>query len=249
MKIIAFPFAGGNKYSFRHFFPKHLDVTVLEYPGRGTRIDEKLITNIDTLINDILFPEVIKNITSCKEYVIYGHSMGGLVGYLMCQKIEQLGLKRPNKFIVSGRKAPKYKRDKILSSLPDHIFWQEVVQLGGIPAEINKLTELVHYYVPIFKADFECIEKYNHVENKKLNIPISVFYGDDENITEIEATDWKETTNQNVDIFELKGNHFFIYQHSEFIISNIIDQIPDTQPLDHILKSSHLVLAKNENNE
>ncbi|MFP3802494.1 thioesterase II family protein, partial [Paraburkholderia sp. SIMBA_027] len=75
MKIIALVFAGGNKYSFTKLSKGITDFVVLEYPGRGSRFNEKLITNIDTLVEDLL-PKVIEEIRNCQEYVIYGHSMG-----------------------------------------------------------------------------------------------------------------------------------------------------------------------------
>ena len=113
MKIIVFPFAGGNKYSFNNYFPINYNTTRLEYPGRGLRNKEDLIENIYELINDLL-PQFQKEIDVCDDYIIYGHSMGALVGYLICTELEKLGLKLPVKLVVSGAKPPKYSREKIL---------------------------------------------------------------------------------------------------------------------------------------
>lgn len=216
-KIIIFPFAGGNTYSFKNYFPLNNNVCTIEYTGRGLRIEENLIENINTLISDLL-PKVKKEINSCDNYIIYGHSMGALVGYLMCKEIQKLGLKSPIKLVVSGRKAPKYSRDMILSDLPDLDFWKEVSKLGGIPEELNKYPELIEYFTPILKADFKCIENYQYNENlPKLPIPIDVLYGSDEEITQEEAEAWKEETIANVSVKELKGNHFFIFEHKKIL--------------------------------
>ncbi len=129
MQIIAFPFAGGNKYSFNNLFSGNCNISTHEYPGRGLRISENLIRNIDELISN-LFSGVRDQIDSCDEYVIYGHSMGALVGYLICQKIEELNLKRPNKLIVCGAKSPNSFRQKIISNLKDKDFWNEGVHLA-----------------------------------------------------------------------------------------------------------------------
>ena len=66
MKIIAFTFAGGNKYSFNSFFNRELNVVVLEYAGRGNRMREKLLTNLDDVIAD-LFPKVQQQILQDKQ--------------------------------------------------------------------------------------------------------------------------------------------------------------------------------------
>jgi surfactin synthase thioesterase subunit len=45
-----------------------------------------------------------------------------LLGYLICQRIEVLNLKKPLKLVVSGRMAPQYPVAKILSNMPDDEF-------------------------------------------------------------------------------------------------------------------------------
>jgi len=214
--IFVFPFAGGSKYSFNNYYPLISKVILLEYPGRGLRIKEDLKENINELISDLL-TQFKKEINSYENYIIYGHSMGALVGYLICTELEKSGLKLPVKLIVSGAKPPKYCREKILSNLLDKVFWEEVSKLGGIPKELNNHPELIEYFTPILKADFKCIENYKYNENLiKLTIPIDVFYGSDEGITQEEAEAWQEETTGNITVTKLKGNHFFIFDHKDF---------------------------------
>ncbi|WGH74195.1 hypothetical protein P8625_08680 [Tenacibaculum tangerinum] len=54
MKIIAFPFAGGNSQSYNKLFHKNEKFTALCYPGRGGRIREKLLLEVDELVEDML---------------------------------------------------------------------------------------------------------------------------------------------------------------------------------------------------
>ena len=219
MKIIFFPFAGGSKHSFNGFFTSCYNLSILEYPGRGLRIKESLIKDIEKLISELL-PKIVEEINSNNEYIIYGHSMGALVAYLFCVEIEKLGLKLPVKLVVSGAKSPKFSRERILSNLPNAIFWKEVSQLGGIPEELNNHPELIEYFTTILKADFRCIENYQYNKNlPKLTIPIDVFFGSDEEITQEESEVWQEETTANVNVTELKGNHFFIFEHKEFFIN------------------------------
>jgi len=216
--IISFPFAGGNKYSFQIFSKNLSHFNIVEYPGRGMRINEKLVFDVDLLIDDLLH-KVKDGIMFCEDYIIYGHSMGSLMGYLVCQKIEELGLPKPIKLVVSGRKPPSIKREKLISHLPDNLFWEEVVKMGGIPDELLNHHELIDFYTPILKADFTAIEKYIYVKKDKLTIPIDVFYGSDEEITEEEIKGWEEETIGKVTITELEGNHFFIFSNEDFFIN------------------------------
>ena len=216
MKIIAFTFAGGNKYSFNSFFNRELNVVVLEYAGRGNRMREKLLTNLDDVIAD-LFPKVQQQIKAREPYIIYGHSMGSMVAYQICRKIEKLGLPLPVKLIINGVKGPQYCKEEIISNLPDREFWEEIIKLGGIPKEIGESTELVDLFAPVLKADYKCVEDYRYDETaEKISIPIDVFYGSEEDITPEEIAGWKEVTSAEVNITQLAGNHFFMFEHIEY---------------------------------
>lgn len=216
MQIIAFPFAGGNKYSYNHFFPINCNVTILEYSGRKSPNKEDLIENLDELISDLLL-QFRSKVDYYDNYIIYGHSMGSLIGYLICKEVEKLGLKLPIKLVVSGAKSPKYSIEKILSNLPNKDFWDEVSKLGGISDELNEYPELIDYFISILKADFKCIENYQYdSDSSKLLIPIDVFYGSEDYITKEEVEAWKEVTTADINITKLKGNHFFIFDHVDY---------------------------------
>ena len=217
MKIIAFPFAGGNKTSFNSLFDTiDLDFITINYPGRGARVREPLLTDIDTLIDDCV-DQVLKMISSEENYIIYGHSMGALVGFLVCKQLKAMGKKQPLKLVVSGHKAPKYPRATKISHLEDAPFWEYVTRYGGMPEQIQQYPDLIKFFIPILKADFKTIEEYIHQEERALNIPIDVYYGSDESITYETAKEWELETTNTVTVHELKGDHFFIFPHKETI--------------------------------
>jgi external thioesterase TEII len=218
MKIIAFTFAGGSRYSFQMFSKKISHFIVEEYPGRGLRVKEKLLTEIDMIIEDLL-PKVIKEIETTKEYIIYGHSMGALIGFLICHRLQELEIKSPLKLVVSGRNDPSLKRDKKIADLPNIQFWEEVIKIGGIPDELKKHPELIDFYVPILKADFKAIEEYHYEKSEKLKVPIDVFYGKSEGISENEIEGWKNHSTEKVVLNSLEGNHFFIYNNESFFVN------------------------------
>jgi surfactin synthase thioesterase subunit len=224
LRIIAFTHAGGNKFSFQMFSKRFNDFSTIEYRRRELRIKESSSLDIKELLDDLL-KHVKKEINSCDDYIIYGHSMGALMGYLICQKIEELALQKPLKLVVSGKKAPFVEREKI-SHLPDKIFWEEIIKLGGVPDELQDYPELVDYYTPILKADFRIVENYKYIKKEKLTIPIDVFYGSEE-ATKEEMNGWKDETTSEVTITQMEGNHFFIFKHVDFFI-NYFKNIEET---------------------
>ena len=219
MKIIAFPFAGGNKMSYNFFQSPLLDramsIKVLEYP-RGIRFSECTLRTIDITI-DALFGNFAKLIQEESNYIIYGHSMGALIGYLVCKRIEKLGLKKPLKLVVSGRSAPSIRNKETRYDLSSDQFWEKILELGGISEEILKERELKDFFEPILRADFKAVETYVYSGKANLTIPIDVIHGSEEKI-EADVLGWKEETSAEVTFTELKGNHFFIYDHAEFFV-------------------------------
>ena len=215
MKIIGFPFAGGSKFSYKKILKNNPNFITLDYPGRGMRINEEFSNSINELIEDLL-RTVIKIAESEEEYIIYGHSMGALVGFLMCHRLKKEGVNLPNKLIVTGNKGPMSKRVSELYLLPDDKFWDEVVRLGGIPSELNNNQELKFFFIPILKSDFRIIENHELKLVEKLNIPIDVFYGKEEGIKDDEILNWKDLSSEIVNIKKMEGDHFFIFKHQQF---------------------------------
>ena len=213
MKIIAFPFAGGSTFSYQKIFDD--DVITLDYPGRGAKIDEPFATSIENLITHLL-PETLSLIAKYPNYILYGHSMGALVAYLMTHKIVELSQTLPQKLVVSGYKGPLYKRANRLSKLPEHQFWERLNELGGMPNTLNDYPELKELFLPILKADFTLLENYEPQPKNKLSIPIDVFYGDQENITAKEIISWELESTVRVTVEKFQGNHFFIFNNAQF---------------------------------
>lgn len=217
--IIAFPFAGGNKYSFQKIFNNSLLFNVIEYSNI-------MITSSENLILDSIIEDLFLKIPTSEEYIIYGHSMGSLIGYLLCQKLQEENLPMPKKLIVTGKKAPSIPRNKKIACLPDEEFWLEIIALGGIPDEMQNYPELIEYYLPILRHDFKLVESYEYENKPKLNIPIDVFYGSEE-ATEEEMIGWQDETTEKVTIIQLPGNHFFIFNHIEYFrtyFDNLVNQ-------------------------
>ena len=213
MDVIAFPFAGGNKYSFRQFLNGQ-EHNVIEFP-RKTLIAKSLEGNLLSLLIDDLFPIVREKIKD-SPYCIYGHSMGGLIAYLITQRIEKEGLRKPVRLIISGSNAPKYCQIEKISHLNKLSFWKEIMKLGGIPKSVEKDKQIINYFVPILKYDFKVIESYTYQRKNKITIPIDVFFGKKESVKTIGKEDWKNESSKQVSIVELTGDHFFIYNNIDY---------------------------------
>ncbi len=223
--LIILPFAGGSSYSMKGLSNelKDIDILIYEMPGRGRRVNERLLKNIHHVVDDLYSyaTEFIRNHTN---YIIYGHSMGSLLGYLLIKKINESNERLPLHFYVSGRGGPAYvdeKKDRYL--LPSEDFKAELIELGGCPKELLESDELMNFFEPILRADFEAVETYEYLSSEKLKIPITGFFGSEEETTMQEMKLWQKETVYPVEIIKLRGNHFFIFEHWKEIAAIILE--------------------------
>jgi len=228
INLVCLPFAGGNKYSYRPLFTESSNVfntTTLEYPGRGTRIFEELTADIDVLVNDLF--NQLKPILSKGNYAIYGHSLGGLLAYLLAVKIRENNYDLPKHIFITGASGPAAasRQTKKFHLYPHKEFIDEVVILGGMPDEILQDNAMLEFLEPILRNDFKVSETYIHKAAEPLNIPITVITGTDEDLKTEEVLLWQNESIPAVDFIQLEGDHFFIMQHRAFIINAITEKL------------------------
>ena len=218
--LFCFPFAGGSSYSYQGFAPHKpdfVDLVPLELPGRGRRIRENLLRNIDAMVDD-LYNQVVGKIKG--RYAFYGHSMGTLLSFRLAQRLVEKGYAPPVHLFVSGRGGPSVDRDDLVkrSQLPRPAFIEKVRELDGSPDEVLNDDDLMNLFVPVLRADFEAIEKYVYQPSNLLSVPIDVIIGSEEKISAEEAWAWQYETNAPVAVHHLPGKHFFILKHPKEIM-------------------------------
>lgn len=225
VKIFALPFAGGSKYCYRilqNFIPSQYEWETLELPGRGTRIQEPFMSDVQDTVDNILLQmqHRIHNV----EYMIYGHSMGALLGYEVTKKIVSYGLNRPACLFLTGHGAPGIRESKKISGYKKEAFWLEVKKLGGLPQEILDNDELLDLFEPILRSDFKVLEEYKYQSiQHPLPVPLFVRIGDEENISREEAMGWQQETEYMLDLQVLPGNHFFIFKHPQYVVRQLME--------------------------
>ncbi|MCU0467377.1 MAG: alpha/beta fold hydrolase [Arcicella sp.] len=225
--VFLLPFAGGSSYSYRNYMSYASDdfkIIPLEIPGRGKRMKENLLTDIDAIVEDVFGQ--IKDEISNIQYVIYGHSMGTLIAYLVTKRITECFLNPPLMLFLTGSRGPSVKRENDnYYLLPDDDFISKVKILGGLPDEILKNSEILEFYLPILKADFEAVEKYEYELTQPWSIPMEVRIGtaDDTNLEE--AQTWQHESTEETTVKQYEGDHFFIYNHTAEIITEMKDRI------------------------
>ena len=231
INLLCLPFSGGSKYSFSALFNNTSGVykpVVLELPGRGKRTPESLLYTIAEAEND-LFQQALPFINT--PYAVYGHSLGGLLAYILIKRIQKSGLKNPLHLFVTGATAPSVPYKKNYHLLGKKEFIEKIKSLKGMPAEIMENEEIMNYFEPIIRADFTLLETYRYEPSLPFHVPVTAFFGDEEDMQAEEVEPWRTETTAAVEIDKMAGGHFFIYDHAARIQQIIEKKIGAAMPV------------------
>ncbi|MDQ3191153.1 MAG: alpha/beta fold hydrolase [Bacteroidota bacterium] len=231
INLYCLPFAGGSSYSYNVFTPhlsSNVNLVPVELPGRGKRSREALLNEADLMADDV-FAKIKSNLVSGVPYAIFGHSMGGLLGYLLTRKILENNLPLPLHLFISGRSGPSYNDDREkYYLLPKQEFRDKLKELGGSPKEVLENDDLMDFFEPILRADFQVVETYNHQEEAPFSVPASIMIGDEDKISLEAARLWQKETSQPIKLHSFTGGHFFVFQHLTSICKIISAELDNT---------------------
>lgn len=216
--LLFLPFAGGSRYSYaplEKHFSADFNFIPLEYPGRGMRMNERLLFDLDSIALD-LFDKIRADMSG--RYAIYGHSMGAIVGFLLLRLIAENNIPLPICIFVSGRACPLAPNHEKTYLLSREEFWNKIVEYGGCSVEVLKDESLKQLFEPILRADVCAVEEYTYVSKREpYDTPLIAMIGTRERVKREDALLWKHMTKSKFTLYEFEGDHFFPFSHSEKI--------------------------------
>ncbi|MEM6687561.1 MAG: alpha/beta fold hydrolase [Bacteroidota bacterium] len=214
-------FAGGSTHSFvflKDKISKIFEVHTLELPGRGKRFTEQLLTNSEDAIDD--YVQQIQSKRNDQPFIVYGHSMGAVLGLFVTKKLENLS-QYPQTLITTGSPGLGVKDEeeegKKRHLMNDEELKKELRKLGGVSEEVLESEELYTFFSPLIRADFQVIEEGLPSENVVIKTPIKTVMGSEEKCSD-RLDNWKRFTASYCNHEVWEGNHFFIYDHPEALV-------------------------------
>ncbi len=226
--LICLPFAGGTSFAYRTF-SKHLcpDIAVrpVELPGHGSLFGKPQLQSLDAM-TDFVFQQV-KDIVASEPYAIFGHSMGGMLAYLLARNIRDRLLPPPLHLFISARRPGNVTPPFFWKDLSRDEFLDRISALGGIPQEVLANRELMEIFEPILYNDVKALETHVHDEIAPLLTPITVLLGEDDDIPVQDALRWCKETIGPVRVEVFPGGHFFAFERTGDLgqkIDGILDE-------------------------
>ena len=221
------PFAGGSSAAFRSWadvLPPQIELCAVEIPGRGARLSEPLKRRLSDLL-PALANGIIAELD--KPFAIFGHSMGALTGFELAHYLKDSFNLQPMHLFLSGRGAPNIPDHyKPIHQLADAEFIQEIKNYNGTPKEVLEHQELMEIVTPILRADFELCETYQYSEKPKLECPLTVLCGlQDNGATKEELEAWRSLCSGPFNLRMFPGDHFYLLEHKHNLIETIVRDI------------------------
>ncbi|MFI6265918.1 thioesterase domain-containing protein [Micromonospora sp. NPDC051006] len=210
VQLFCLPYAGAGASAFRRWqdgIGADVDVLPVQLPGRENRITEDPRFRVADVARAIAE-------RATGPYAIYGHSMGGRLGFEVVRELRREGYRLPLRLYVGGARAPHVTAPSLfdgLSTVDDDDLLRRLGDGGGLPAEVLEHPELVELLLPLLRADFGRVDSYRYVPGEPLPVPIVVFSGRrDRAVSPEQSAAWREHSAAGFALHEIDGGHFFL---------------------------------------
>ena len=222
LRLICLPYAGGAASAFASWarlLPEHVEMCAVQLPGRENRLSETPRTDLAGLVADLR--QVVVGQLSDLPFVIFGHSMGTLIGFELARDLRRHNQPAPMRLIMSAHRAPQLPRtDPVVYNLPRSELIDEMRRMGGTPDAILDHAEMMDLLLPTLRADFEICDTYAFQPEPPLDVPISAIGGiDDEETSTSQLEAWQDQTCGSFDVKMFAGGHFFLKPSQEELLT------------------------------
>ena len=211
VRLFCFPYAGGGDFIFRSWqriLSDAIEVCPVQLPGRGSRIAEPPLTEINQLIplaSEALVPHLDK------PFALFGHSMGALIAFELAHYLRREYGAQPVHLFASGRCSPQTMSEPIDLKQFDSELPEMLRRYNGTPAEALENPELMELVLPVLRADLALCKSYRYTPKPPFSFPITAFGGlDDHGVTRPCIESWREHTTGTFALRMLPGDHFFL---------------------------------------
>ncbi|SHR53722.1 Putative thioesterase [Mycobacteroides abscessus subsp. abscessus] len=210
-RLLCFHHAGGAATAFRSWqnaASPALDVVPVALPTTRPVTGRRIHRSTSELI-DHLLAEYAEHLR--EPYVLYGHSMGGLLAYLMARRlVRNSAHPAPAALIVAASWSPRMRPSIDVDSLEDRELVQLLNAIGGVPADLVKRPEWLAPMLPVIRDDLRMcgVYEHDHVDDV-LNIPVHVIGAEGDRLVTPEQTAGWVDLGERVSIEYHAGGHFF----------------------------------------
>ena len=212
---------------FSHFLynaPANTEIMAFQLPGRENRINEENFEDVPKLIEQMA--QAMKPYLDV-PFIVMGHSFGGILGFELIRYLKTNFGQEPIRLFISGTIAPqltkKWKERDVISQTA--VFANSEERLLALMSYIDDV-EFLKKILPIMRKDMPLIMNYQYHDNGKLNIPITAYAADkDEVVHAHEVACWEERTTADFELEVVPGDHWFLSRNKDQILAKLSEVV------------------------
>jgi surfactin synthase thioesterase subunit len=215
LRLYCFHHAGGAASAFagwRTALAPDVSVLPVQLPGREGRVGAGRLTRITQLVEDI---DGCIGPAPTEPFAFYGHSMGALLAYALCQRRLRLGRSLPVALLVGAYGPPDQPPDLApIIGLPDDELVHWLLGLGGMSPALLGYPAWLAAAAALTRDDLRVCHSYQHsahADAGPLPCPIHVFHGSDDPLSAENEAGWSAHTSAGCATHEVPGGHLFAY--------------------------------------
>ncbi len=247
--LFCLPCAGG---SASMYFPWQVALQgtarlqAVELPGRGRRIREALLQDYAVLVEQ-LADELTDAAAPSSGYVLFGHSMGGLLAQGLVRALPQRGWPAPRALMVSACAAP-LAREWVAPDDSDAALIMAMRRQGGTRDEVFDCPELLELALPVLRADYRVCTSFQ-VQRPAgemaapLDLPVHVYGGISDPVGAASLQAWQHETCGPTTLDWFDGGHFYLHAQQGALLARLRRHLQvhtDSSPhADHAAAPAH----------
>lgn len=231
LRLVCLPYAGAGAGAYRPWsalLGDEVEVWTAQLPGRERRLAEPPLTTMDGLA-----PPLVEAIAERvpAPYALFGHSMGGLIGYEVARRLVARGGPAPQRLVVSAARPPHRTASVgAAHALDDGTLTAWLRDLGGIPDELLADPALLGLILPTVRADLSVVASYRPGTPEPLPLPVdAVAAADDPLVDPDEVAGWAACTGVSFSLTVVPGGHLYLHD-SPPPLTRLLTGGPATRP-------------------
>lgn len=222
--VYMIPYAGGVASRFlawKKYLPSFIEIVPIDTLSIFKNLAERAVEPTVISLAEAVAEQVRQ--LSSERYVIFGHSMGALLGYEAVRILQRDRMGSPMMFIASGCLPPHKGRDDLqIGHLSDNEFDAALLKLGGVHHEVLKNRDLIEVLRPRLREEVRACQNYKFMTGEPVSCSVEVWGGEnDVSVSYGDLRDWRGLCGGSFRTRVFPGNHLFIEKDVELSASRL----------------------------